>query len=49
MNIIKIQESCIQLFLIHHSANYWIFSRKKVIFSNIFDSEFSYIEVWFTD
>ena len=38
----KSYESCIHLFQIRHSVNYFTFLK-------ILDSEFSYIEVWFTD
>ena len=44
----KTQESCIHLFLINLSVDYWIFL-PKILFLKTFDSEFSYIEVWFTD
>ena len=40
-----IQESYIYLLLINHSLIYWKFCLKKIYFN----SEFSYIEVWFTD
>ena len=30
-------------------ANYKIFHTKNFIFLKTFDSEFSYVEVWFTD
>ena len=50
MIIIKVQESCIHLFLINHLVNNWIFiSPKNVIFLKTSDSEFLYIEVWFND
>ena len=49
----KFQESCIYLFLINRSVNYLDISPEniclKVICLEIFDSEFSYIELWFTD
>ena len=45
----KIQESCIHLFLINRLDNYLIFQLKNFSFLKTFDSEFSYIEVCFTD
>ena len=32
-----------------HLVNYQIFHQKKIIFLKSFNSEFSYIEIWFTD
>ena len=46
MTINKIQESCINLFLINQLLD---MSPKNFIFLKTFDSEFSYIEVLFTD
>ena len=49
MTIIKkIQEPCMPLFQISLGQLLDI-SPKNVLFSKMFDSEFSYIEVWFTD
>ena len=36
-------------FLINHLINYQIFYLKSNIFLKTFDSEFSYIEIWFLD
>ena len=44
----KIQEPCMPLFQISLGQLLDI-SPKNVLFSKMFDSEFSYIEVWFTD
>ena len=46
MTINKIQESCINLFLINQLLD---MSPKNFVFLKTFDSEFSYIEVLFTD
>ena len=43
---IKIQESCIHMSLISQLLD---ISPKNFIFSKTFNSEFLYIEVWFTD
>ena len=43
-----IQEYCILLFLINRLVNYYLFN-PNFLFFKTFDSEFSYIEVWFTD
>ena len=46
----KVQESCTQLFIINRSVNYYLdISPKNFIFLKTFDSEFSYIEVCYTD
>ena len=46
----KVQESCTQLFIINRSVNYYLdISPKNFIFLKTFDSEFSYIEVYYTD
>ena len=46
----KVQESCTQLFIINRSVNYYSdISPKNFIFLKTFDSEFSYIEVCYTD
>ena len=46
----KVQESCTQLFIINRSVNYYLdISPKNFIFLKNFDSEFSYIEVCYTD
>ena len=37
------------LFLINLLLNYQIFYPKNFIFLKTFDSEFSYVELWFTD
>ena len=42
-----IQESHIHLFLINRLVNHSIF--QNIIFLRTFDSECSYIEMWFTD
>ena len=47
MFINKIQQNCIHSFLINRLVNYLIF-QLKILFLKTFDSEFSYIEVWFT-
>ena len=48
--IIKwIQEYCINLFLTNLLVNYYIFCQKNIIFLKTLNSEFSYVEVWFTD
>ena len=44
MIISKIQVSYIHLFLINQLVNY-----KKIIFLKTFNSNFSYVEIWFTD
>ena len=50
MIINKIQESCIHLFLINSLlAQLLDISPKNFIILKTFNSEFSYIEVWFTD
>ena len=41
--------SFIQLFLINHLANFYVFDAIILYFLKTFNSEFSYIEVWFTD
>ena len=48
MIINKIQGSCTHLFPINHLVNYLIF-HKKNLFLKTFDSELSYIKIWFTD
>ena len=45
----KFQESCIHLLIISRWVNYCIFLLKILFFKKRFDSEFLYIEVWFTD
>ena len=45
----KIQEYRIFLFLINHFVNCWIFHLKLFISLKTFNSELSYIEVWFID
>ena len=46
----KVQECCTQLFIINRSVNYYLdISPKNFIFLKTFDSEFSYIEVCYTD
>ena len=44
----KIQMPCIHLFLINHLVNYYIF-HPRISYLKTFNSELSYIEVWFTD
>ena len=44
----RIQESFIHLFLINHLVNYQVFHTKDFIILKNFNSEFAYIEVWFT-
>ena len=43
------QEFCIHLFQINDLVNYYVFHLKYLFFKKIFNSEFSCIEVWFTD
>ena len=47
--ISKIQESCIHLFLIYSFGQLQDISPKNFTFLKTFNSELSYIEVWFTD
>ena len=44
----KNQELSIHLFLLNCSFSYQNFTRKFLLLET-FDSEFSYVEVWFTD
>ena len=48
-SIKKIQEPCIHFLQINHLVNYWIFYQQILYFLKTSNSEFSYIEVWFTD
>ena len=45
MIINKIQESCTHLFPLNRLVSYYLFQPKR----QTFNSEFSYIEVWFTN
>ena len=40
---------CIHLFLINYLVNYYIFHQRFLYFLEVFNSEFPYIEVWFSD
>ena len=46
--ISKIQEFYIYFLLINHLVNYQMFYSEILYFQKPFDSEFLYIEVWFT-
>ena len=46
--ISKIQKSCIHLFQASCMVDYLIF-QLNILFLKTIESEFSYIEVWFTD
>ena len=48
MTINKIQEFCIHLFLINRLVNHKIFLINFFL-KTAFNTEFSYIEIWFTD
>ena len=49
MIIKEIQEFYINLFLINYLVVYQKFHQPILFFKKTFNSEFSYIEVWFTD
>ena len=48
MIINKIQKLCIHLLLINCLVNFSRFTPKKFLFLGNFDSDFLYVEVWFT-